>query len=193
MNEPTALHPPWWRLPWLFRGLRLMRGDLHRFFLAFVALTVIWLAASARLFFNTDVHLPIRFNWTPSLPHLVVWVQPSSAPLARGELVIYRFVGEGGNGDQRGLKDQTLFKQVAGLPGDVITVSDREVFVNGVSMGHAKPRTFDRKPLSPIAAGVIPEGMVYVRGTHPDSFDSRYSAAGLVPASAVLSRVKPLL
>jgi conjugal transfer pilin signal peptidase TrbI len=192
MTDLVVTRSPWWRFRWLGEGVRLMRGDLRRRYIPFVLLAVIWLVASLRLFGNVITDLPLRFNWTPSLPYTLVWVERSSRPMSRGEFVIYRFVGPGGDGAQRGLKDQALFKQVAGLPGDVIAIIDRDVFVNCEHVGRAKVRTFDHKPLSPISGGTIPEGFVYVRGTSPDSFDSRYSAAGLVPVSAVLSRVKPL-
>lgn len=193
MSEAVLPRAPWWQFRWLFSGARLMRGDLRRGFLPYVLLAVIWIVASLRLFGNFVPDLPIRFNWTPSLPYHLVLVERSAKPLARGDYVVYRFVGEGAHGDQRALKDQPLFKQIAGMPGDVVTVVDREVFLNGQPMGRAKIRTFDHKPLSPITQGVIPEGFVYVRGTSPDSFDSRYSAAGLVPVSAVMSRVRPLI
>ena len=192
MTDGAPAIRTWGRFGWLFRGARLMRSDLRRWYVPYLLLLVIWAVASIRLFGNVIPDLPIRFNWTPSLPYKVVWVERSSRPLVRGEFVIYRFVGAGGDGDQRALKDQALFKQVAGVPGDVVTTVDRAVFVNGESVGVAKVRTHDRKPLSPITSGTIPEGYVYVRGTSPDSFDSRYSAAGLVPVSAVLSRVKPV-
>jgi conjugal transfer pilin signal peptidase TrbI len=183
---------PFWRFAWLLDGARMMRADLRRLSVPYLILAAVWIVACLRLFGNVVTDLPLRFNWTPSLPYRVVWVERSDRPLARGEFVVYRFVGAGADGDQRALKDQPLFKQVAGLPGDVVTVVDRDVFVNGEPMGRAKVRTFNHKPLSPIAPVTIPDGFVYVRGTSPDSFDSRYSAAGLVPASAILSRVRPL-
>ncbi len=45
----------------------------------------------------------------------------------------------------------------------------------------------------PIAPTVIPAGHLYVQGTSPDSFDSRYSLSGLVRVQDVRSRVIPLL
>ena len=68
-----------------------------------------------------------------------------------------------------------------------------EVFVNGEPVGLAKTHTFDRRPLEPIDPTVIPAGHLYVQGTSPDSFDSRYSLAGLVRVQDVKSRVIPLL
>ena len=39
---------------------------------------------------------------------------------------------------------------------------------------------------------VIPEGMVFVAGTHSDSFDSRYKEFGFVPLETVRGQVWPL-
>ena len=78
------------------------------------------------------------------------------------------------------------------VTGDVVTVSDRTVSVNGVVVGTAKAQAFDRRPLEPIAPTVIPPGHYYVQGTGPDSFDSRYRSSGLVRAEQVLGTVVPL-
>jgi len=74
-----------------------------------------------------------------------------------------------------------------------VTVQGRDVFVNGVLVGRAKTHAFDHRLLDPIAPTVIPAGHLYVQGTSPDSFDSRYSLSGLVRVQDVRSRVIPLL
>lgn len=112
-------------------------------------------------------------------------------PLQRGEFVIFSFAGEARTA-YPGLDGQPFFKVVRGLPGDVVTVSDRTVSVNGVVVGTAKAQAFDRRPLEPIAPTVIPPGHYYVQGTGPDSFDSRYRSSGLVRAEQVLGTVVPL-
>ena len=101
--------------------------------------------------------------------------------------------GAAAHGPYPGLRGQALFKRVAGVAGDVITVQGREVFVNGQPVGRAKTHAFDRRELSPIAPTVIPAGHLYVQGTSADSFDSRYSLSGLVREQDVKSRVIPLL
>ena len=45
---------------------------------------------------------------------------------------------------------------------------------------------------APIAETVSPPGFYYVQGMHPNSFDSRYRASGLVRASQVIGKVIPL-
>lgn len=152
---------------------------------------LIWALAFSRVFIDPTPHLPILFNWTSSLPYTVAVMQYGRDPLKAGDFIVYAFDGEA----QRiypGLRAQPLFKQVRGVPGDRVTVIDREVFVNGVSAGFAKPYTFDGHPLEPIAGTVIPPGFYYVQGTDPNSFDSRYSASGLVAARQVIGKVRPL-
>jgi conjugal transfer pilin signal peptidase TrbI len=91
-----------------------------------------------------------------------------------------------------GLRGQPFLKLVRGLPGDVVTVQDRVVHVNGEPVGFAKTHAHDRYPLAPISPLVIPDGHYYVQGTSPDSFDSRYSASGLVRAEQVLGVALPI-
>ncbi|MCB1947196.1 MAG: conjugative transfer signal peptidase TraF, partial [Thauera sp.] len=149
--------------------------------------------ALIRLFAHHVPVLPLLFNWTPSLPYKVAFVDYRSGAIVRGDLVVYAFEGPAGLQAYPGLRHQALFKRVAGVAGDVVTVRGREVFVNGEPVGLAKTHTFDRRPLEPIDPTVIPPGHLYVQGTSPDSFDSRYSLSGLVRVQDVKSRVIPLL
>jgi conjugal transfer pilin signal peptidase TrbI len=158
----------------------------------YVPVVVIWVFAFSRVFIDPTPRLPILFNWTSSLPYTVAVMQyRSGQPLQRGDFIVYAFDGDA----QRtypGLRGQPLFKQIRGVPGDQVTVIGRQVFVNGISAGAAKPHTFDGRPLQPIAETVIPPGFYYVQGTHPNSFDSRYRASGLVAARHVIGKVSPL-
>jgi conjugal transfer pilin signal peptidase TrbI len=180
------------RLQWLGRlGLDLLRHARANWY-CYVPVLVIWALAFARLLVDPTPRLPILFNWTSSLPYTVALMQYGKKELLKaGDFIVYAFEGEA----QRmypGLRAQPLFKQIRGVPGDRITVIGREVFVNGVSAGIAKPRTFDGRPLEPIAEAVIPVGFYYVQGTHPNSFDSRYHASGLVAERQVIAKVRPL-
>jgi conjugal transfer pilin signal peptidase TrbI len=170
------------------RFLMPLLGEISRHPLIACSILAIWGAAIARLMFDPIPHLPILFNWTPSLPVHVVWISygvPST--LARGEFIVYAFAGEA---QQRypGLRAQPFFKQILGVPGDRVRVMDRRVFVNGIAAGFAKTQTFDRTPLQPIDERVIPPDCYYVRGTHPDSFDSRYRASGLVCTRHIIGK-----
>lgn len=174
-------------------GARLLRGDLRRRWYLVAILALIWVLASMRLFVHHTPVVPVLVNWTPSLPYRIVYVDYFDRVLSRGDLIVYSFEGQAAERDYPGLRHQPFFKRVAGLPGDAVTVRDREVFVNGRPVGRAKTHTFDRRPLEPIESIVIPQGFLYVKGTSPDSFDSRYRSSGLVRHADVKAKVRPLI
>lgn len=178
---------------WLFGGARLLRADLRRRWYLFAILALVWVLAVMRLFVHHTPVVPVLINWTPSVPYRVVYVDYFDRSLGRGDLIVYTFEGQAAERDYPGLRHQPFFKRIAGLPGDAVTVKDREVFVNGVRVGRAKTHTFDRRPLEPIDSTVIPPGFLYVQGTSPDSFDSRYRSSGLVRQQDVKAKVRPLI
>jgi len=180
-------------VPWLAAGARLLRSDLRRRWYLFAMLALVWTLALMRLFIHHMPVVPILINWTPSLPFLVLYVDYLDRSLGRGDLIVYTFEGVAAERDYPGLRHQPFFKRVVGLPGDSVTVLDREVFVNGAPVGRAKTNTFDRRPLDPIDATVIPPGFLYVQGASPDSFDSRYRTSGLVRQQDVKAKVRPLV
>ncbi len=179
-------------LGWWFSGVRLLCADLKRRWVLFAAVGAIWALALIRLFVHPMPVIPLLFNWTPSLPYHVVFVEPGLRPLARGDLIVYAFAGEAADKDYPGLMRQAFFKRIVGVASDSVTVKDRDVFINGVHVGRAKTHTFDRRPLEPIAPTVIPPGFLYVQGTGADSFDSRYRISGLVAVHDVAAKVRPL-
>lgn len=185
VSRPTLL--TWW-----MTGARLLAVEVKRRWYVFAALAVVWILAVVRLFIHPAPLVPILFNWTPSVPYRVVYVDYASKTLSRGDLIVYAFEGEAAHRDYPGLKDQPLFKRIAGVAGDTVTVAGREVFVSGVPVGRAKSHTFDHRALEPIEATVIPPGYLYVQGTSPDSFDSRYRNSGLVAVRDVTAKVHPL-
>jgi len=166
-----------------------LRHVRRRWYL-YLPLLVIWALAYVRLFIDPRPHVPILVNWTPSLPYRVALMRRQH-PVQRGDLIVFSFDGQA-QVRYPGLRGQPFFKRVRGIPGDVVTVLERTVFINGEPVGQAKPRTFDGQPLTPIAPMVIPPGHFYVQGTSPDSLDSRYQASGLVRAEQVLGVVTPI-
>jgi len=158
----------------------------------YVPVFAIWGLAFDRVFVDPTPHLPILFNWTPSVPYQVAIVQYGhSQILGHGDYIVYAFDGEAQH-IYPGLRAQPFFKRIGGVPGDRVTVIGRQVFVNDKSVGVAKAATFDGHPLALIADTVIPPGYYYVQGTHPDSFDSRYRESGLVRMDQVIGKVTPL-
>ncbi len=193
MSSAAPLAPPrkgfvaWWA-----KGFRSLGVELTRRWYVFATLCLIWTLAAFRVFGSHTPMLPILFNVTPSVPYRVVWADYSARKFARGDLIVYSFRGPAAEADYPGLREQPFFKRVVGVAGDTVTVQGRAVFINGTAVGVAKTHSFDRRPLAPIDPVVIPPGHLYVQGTSADSFDSRYRASGLVPASTVTAKVKPL-
>lgn len=185
--------PPAPRPPRLARAAAVVAGvaaTWRRHPGALVLVSCLWGAAFARVALGAMPVVPLLVNWTPSLPYTVARVRDRAAP-ARGDYVIYAFAGAA-HARYPGLRGQAFFKQVRGVPGDVISVRGRDVYLNGVFVAHAKPVAHDGWALAVIAPQRIPPGQYFVLGSHADSFDSRYRDSGLVPAAAVRARVTPL-
>lgn len=81
-----------------------------------------------------------------------------------------------------------LTKKVLGVPGDKIVVSQGVVSVGGQNLELVN----SEKNLCPIQDTSIPEGFVFVAGTHPESCDSRYQEFGLIPISSIEEEVCPI-
>jgi conjugal transfer pilin signal peptidase TrbI len=165
-----------------------------------VPVFAVWMLAYVRVFVDPTPRLPLVFNWTSSLPYRVAWLHRDVGikgtdgtfrELRRGDQVVYAFDGDALQA-YPGLKGQPFYKVIRGLPGDEVSVEGRTVFINGEPVGIAKTHTFDKRALRPIAPMGIPPGHYFVQGTATDSFDSRYSASGLIKAQQLLGRVTPL-
>lgn len=158
----------------------------------YLPLSLIWSMAAVRVFVDPVPYLPVLFNVTPSLPFTVAIVERRQGGIARGDYVIYAFHGDATRYFP-GLASQPFFKRVAGVAGDRVQVEGRRVLVNGLEMGVAKRFAAATKlPLEPIEPRTIPPQFVYMQGTSPDSFDSRYRLSGLVHVGDVIAVVRPL-
>ena len=82
--------------PWLLHGSRLMLHDLRRHRVVLVLVAGVWVLALIRLFAHHVPVLPLLFNWTPSLPYKVAFVDYRSGAIVRGDLVVYAFEGPAG-------------------------------------------------------------------------------------------------
>ncbi|KGE10476.1 peptidase S26 [Burkholderia gladioli] len=123
----------------------------------------------------------LTFNMSTSLPGTLYFIRKRAFQPAIGDTIAFRW--HGGATYPAGL---TFIKHVAGVPGDVVRVVGREVWVNQTYIGYAKPLSLAGLPLFPTSPGVIPPGHYFVATPNPNSLDSRYAIAGTVPQSAIV-------
>ena len=124
------------------------------------------------------------FNVDDSLHYAFFVAKLNPINVSRGAYVIFEHTVLG--------QKKRLIKRVIGVAHDEIKVKGNEVWVNEKKIGKLKSFSKTGLPLSSIQASVIPEGFIFVAGTHPDSFDSRYENFGLVPICEVLARAYPV-
>ena len=151
---------------------------VHRWHLAYL------LAASAFAWFHA--HYTLGLNVTSSLPTRLFLIHPGEWP-RRGQYAAFRW--QGGGPYPAGV---TFVKQLAGVPGDVVTRIDRDFFVSGLPVGHAKLTSRQGLRLEPGPTGTIPADKYYLRAPHPDSLDSRYALVGWVAQAQIIGRAYAL-
>ncbi|WP_308925852.1 S26 family signal peptidase [Janthinobacterium sp. J1-1] len=143
-----------------------------------------WLyGIAAAAFAWCDTHYRVALNMSNSMPQSMYLVVLGSQPTGVGDFVAFEW-----QRDQFYRRDWTFIKRVAGVPGQAVTVSGRNVYIDGKSVGHAKTVSSHGVPLDPIPPGVIPPGYIYATATHPDSLDSRYSVTGLIQSSRIIGK-----
>ncbi len=129
-----------------------------------------------------QAHFAVGLNASPSLPHRFFLIHKGELP-QRGQYVAFRW--HGGGPYPAGV---TFVKVIAGMAGDAVTRVDRDFFVNGTHVGHAKTVSRQGMPLEIGPTGVLPAGRYYVRAPHPDSLDSRYRLTGWISESQIIGR-----
>lgn len=118
----------------------------------------------------------VVFNKSPSVPYSVC-LQVYNCNPQKGDLCAINYNG------------RKLIKYVAGVEGDVIRNIYNDIWIENIRVGKAKKTAV----LSPVKAGVVPKGYVFVIGTHPLSLDSRYNEFGLVKTSDIRGTVFGLI
>ena len=86
-----------------------------------------------------------------------------------------------------------FIKVVLGVPGDKVSRSGREFFINGVPVGHAKEHTRHGFPLTPGPTGMLPSDNYFFWTPNIDSYDSRYGEFGWITSDRILGRAMRLL
>jgi conjugal transfer pilin signal peptidase TrbI len=125
-------------------------------------------------------YVQLAFNTTRSLDGWVYIVLKDTLP-ERGQVVAFH--------PPEGLNRSVGFlKQVWGLPGDLVSQTSRNFFINGQRVGFAKTHTLTGELLHPSTTGVIPERYYFVGTPHPDSLDSRYARMGWIAEDRFVGR-----
>lgn len=148
--------------------------------------------------------MPARFRDTViialvilNLLFFLAWYQGYTLHQNIGQSLSYRFsIGKPFQEIKRGMYvffshprfSGNITKKVLGIPGDNIVVSQGVVSIGGKSLELVN----SEKKLNPIKETSIPEGFVFVVGTHPESCDSRYEEFGLIPISSIEEEVCPI-
>ena len=144
-----------------------------------------------------------RINLTPSMP-LGIWKK--STIVHRGSYVAACLPPETGAAQlaiERGYLPAgqcpggfaPLLKQIAAIPGDTVTLTDEEVWINEASLPDSRTLSNDStvRPLVPFPRGtyrVLPGEYWLIATNLPQSFDSRYF--GPVPESSILTSLVPV-
>lgn len=100
-NEPTP--PAGRRLRWQRRAGAVLQTlqFMRRRWYAVAPVAAIWVLAYVRLFIDPTPRVPLLFNWTPSLPYRVAWMQFGSRAPNRGDLIVFAYSGARQDDEQR--------------------------------------------------------------------------------------------
>ena len=116
------------------------------------------------------------WNRTGSAPQGLYWL--SDEPFTKGSWVVVSARSADAQwAEEQGFVgwDWPLLKQIAGLPGDEICRTDRQILINGTVAGEARLRDSSGRDL-PSWEGcmVLGQDQLFLMNAHPDSLDGRY-------------------
>jgi conjugal transfer pilin signal peptidase TrbI len=142
--------------------------------------------------FNTRFGLFLDVAETRCMPERLYLGYPMARNIQRGDVVSFK-------ADNRMMFDlmtgYRITKIVAAMPGDHVRSSEAGVFINGQKVAERHPQSLDRlTQLNKVPIDldrVLMAGEIFVLGTLPRSFDSRYW--GVIPEARVDKFVKALL
>ncbi len=163
---------PWWRVNRREQAVAIV-------FLAFI-LAGAWLPGR------------VTVATSGSLEHRVFFLLPAPAKVELGDYLVFRHrdlsqVQQGLRADH----DQ-MIKKVGCLPGDQLTMdAANHFFCNGRSLGQALEADSKDRPLPLFSFnGTVPTGKLFMIGTHPRSFDSKYF--GFIDVHEISHQALPL-
>ncbi|MDN4571872.1 signal peptidase I [Pandoraea cepalis] len=103
--------------------------------------------------------------------HLALLVHHTPSTVKNGDLLFWT-----PRGSLAGFKEKFILKQVAGVPGDRVTIRGEDVQINGKTVVHGFPlaHTYRRDAREFERDEIIPHDKYFLIGVHPMSNDSRY-------------------
>ena len=150
----------------------------------------VWLAAISALVFGLLLPGRIVVAISPSLDHRIFVVTKKFAPdeIRKDDYIMFtvrsHYIKNG--------KPSRLLKKVSCISGDKLETKASEYYCNGEFLGMAKQYSLKGEFVDAfVYSGPVPEGMVFVTGNNPDSFDSRY--LGFIERRNVEGIAHPLL
>ena len=122
------------------------------------------------------VHRKIAVSFSPSLRYTLFYLENRQGDkIRRDEYVLFTVDYPLVHDVMNALNIKTATKQVACAEGDLLVVSRKDYYCNGVYLGRAKDRSFKGELVDNFKYdGVVPAGRLFVMGHTIDSLDSRY-------------------
>ena len=127
-----------------------------------------------------------------SLDHRVFLLRPVPAQIETGDYLVFRHRDLAQVRQGLGANRERMIKRVGCRPGEWLQVDAELRFsCNGRPLGQALATDSQGRPLPRFTHnGPVPAGQLFLVGTHPRSYDSRYF--GFVDAHEILHQALPL-
>lgn len=149
-------------------------------------LSVVMLAVGTYVFSRFTIGIDLQ--QVQCLPYKVFIIDRANKEIGRGDYLAFRADERVGPWFPAGM---TFIKEVVGLPGDRVRVENGQVTVRGESRGELTLLgKLERSAQDFARDEEVPEGMFWVMGTAPESYDSRYW--GYVEERQVIGRAYPV-
>jgi len=137
----------------------------------------------------------IFYSISPSLGYKLFWLTPvkSGQEIQLGDYVLFPAPKIYSQLAGINLHDSAkAMKRLKCKDGQTLTVQGLQFFCDNIFIGLAKEKTLSGKPLTLfVFNGDIPDGKLFVMGSHRDSYDSRYM--GFIDRKSVEATGTPLL
>jgi len=134
----------------------------------------------------------ISITLTPSLGHRVfLLTEPENKNFRTGDYLLFHKQLEHASTENPLQKNMLLLKMVGCAPGQQLKVKGGVTFCNENYLGHVLDQDSKGRKLPQfIFNDVVPAGSLFMIGSHPRSYDSKYF--GFIHAKSVIKKAYPL-